>query len=178
MTDFYYKIGDLDDRVTNLEGQVLDLSSLTDGDFLQYDSSESALVPKSISEMKTLLGLPQSIYVGRFTQASTAQPYVYTPIKNNFETNIFTLTEVVPDTIYYADEFIRQAQGTYYLNIGEKGGLPSGSSIDIILSYKDGVSGKYMGIDVSGANLILYNYDVDGNLVDGFDIILTIKKWI
>jgi hypothetical protein len=53
---YYHKSGDLDDRVTILEGQVLDLSELTDGEILQYNESESALVGKSITEMKTLLG--------------------------------------------------------------------------------------------------------------------------
>ena len=155
--------------------------STADKIFVSQADSDSptgfGLVEKSVSEMKTLLGLPVSIYVAKIQQSSTNNPYIYEPKVNNFDEDFFTLTEVVPDTIWTASEFVRTDQGTYALNIGSKGGLPTGGAIDIKVIPNDSADGKYLSIDTSGAHLILRQFDKDGVAQDGFTAILTIKKW-
>lgn len=82
MANHYLQTDLNDDRIKVLEGQVLDLTEMTDGDFLQYDESESALVGKSVSEMKTLLGLPVDKYIGYVTATGTTGDTTFTSFEH------------------------------------------------------------------------------------------------
>ena len=81
-------------------------SDFDDGTFL-YKTTESGVekfIPKSVSEMKTLLGLPKGVWIGSLTMGNAAADPSYSEKLNTFGADI---------------TFTRASAGTYILAVGQ-----------------------------------------------------------
>ena len=140
--------------------------SAADKIFVSQADSDSptgfGLVEKSVSEVKTLLGLPSKVYKAFVNCSSTSNPTV-TVIKN-------TLTSDIAWT--------RDDTGTYTLAVTSEGS-PSGefTSNKTIALCNAKFSDFTIGVFLATSSIGFYTYNASGDLADSLDFYVSIEVY-
>lgn len=144
------------------QDDVLRASDTESGDFAQSDGTK--WIPKSVSEMKTLLGLPSKVYKAFVNCSSTSNPTI-TVIKNTLESDV-TWTRDEPG---------------YYTIAVKVAGVPSGeftSGKTIALAQPKSSNSVFMVSASVGTNSINFLTGAeDGTLTDSLDFYVSIEVY-